>query len=345
MVPLLSLLLLSGALLAAPQDDASFRLLQGERLGLAAPQDNASFRLIQGSRIAVAFREADSLRAVGILRFMEGLPPLPALPDSLPSGVTLFIAPDPSSYDSLSGGEVPEWGAGVAVPRLNRIVMPGYGTQRTRGWSEARVLQHEWAHLALHQHLRGLRIPQWFDEGYAEWASGGWNAGEGWRLRVAFALGGAPPLDSLDLAWPRDRAAAGLAYLLSATAVEYLVQESGERGLRLFLDRWKAERSLDAAMRGVYGLTRGQFEEDWKSYVRKRYGWLFVLSHSFVFWLSLALALLVMVRIRRGRNREAMARLRATEPPDRPAYWEDMPEGTKDGYGRSTEGEASNKDR
>jgi hypothetical protein len=258
--------------------------------------------------------------------------------------LSLFIAPDQSTFDELTGGAVPEWGAGVAIPSLNRIVVPGFGLQRARGWSEARVLKHEWAHLGLHQYLEGLRVPHWFDEGYAEWASGGWSPGEGWRLRVAFALGNAPPLDSLALAWPRDPVSANLAYLLSATAVEYLVRESGERGLGLFLDRWRSERSFDRAFRNTYGLTLGQFEEDWKVYVRKRYGWLFVLSHSSVFWLSMALALLVLMRIRRGRDREAMARLRAGEPPDRPAYWQEAEGGTNDGQARSTEGYTSSED-
>jgi hypothetical protein len=88
----------------------------------------------------------------------------------------------------------------------------------------------------------------------------------------------------------------------------------------------------------------GQFEEDWKGYVRRRYGWLFVLSHSSVFWLSLAFALLVLVRIRRGRDREAMARLRAGEPPDRPAFWQDGQSGTNDGVARSSEEDVSNED-
>lgn len=309
------------------------------------PGDDEGFRWASGPRVAVAYQGADSIRAVRIGEFLRGLPPLPALPDTLPSGLSLFIAPNQDSFDELTGGAVPEWGAGVAMPSLGRIVVPGFGPQRARGWSEARVLKHEWAHLALYQHLEGLRIPNWFNEGYAEWASGGWTPGEGWRLRVAIALGRAPPLDSLVLAWPRDQASASLAYLLSATAVEYLVRESGERGLRLFLDRWRSERSFDAALRNTYGLTLGQFEEDWKAYVRKRYGWLFVLSHSSVFWLSLAVALLVLVRVRRGRDREAMARLRAGEPPDRPAYWQEAEDGTIEKDLRSTEGDASNEDR
>lgn len=274
--------------------------------------------------MSLGFTAADSLRARNVLRFLEGLPPLAGLPSSLPRGVIAYITPDSAAFDSLAGGTVPEWGAAVAVPELNRMVIPREARRRTRGWAEARVLQHEWAHLGLHQYLQGLWVPRWFDEGYAQWGSGGWNPTQGWRLRVVFALGKAPALDSLVLDWPRDRASAEVAYLLSATAVEYLVGESGERGLRLFLEAWKEEGSFPEAMRRVYGVTPDQFEEDWKRYVRRRYGWLFVLSHSAVFWLTLTLALLLMVRIRRGRDREAMARLRATEPPDEPAYWENM---------------------
>lgn len=304
----------------------------------AQVSDVSGFEWRAGERVAVAFRGGDSLRARNIQDFLLGLPPLPGLPDTLPTGLSLFIAPDQGTFDALTGGTVPEWGAGVAIPSLGRIVVPGYGQQRARGWSEARVLQHEWAHLGLHQFLSSLRIPQWFDEGYAEWASGGWSPTEGWRLRVAFALGRAPPLDSLVLGWPRDRASADLAYLLSATAVEYLIMESGERGLQLFLERWRSQGRFDLALRTTYGLTLGQFEEDWKGYVRKRYGWLFVVSHSSVFWLTLTLALLLMVRVRRGRNREAMARLRAGEPPDKPVFWDGPEEGTNAGSERSTEG-------
>lgn len=314
--------------------------------GQEARPEAGSFRWIPGERVRVAYSPADSLRAHRLFDFLEGLPPLPGLPPELPREVTLYIAPTETIFDSLAGGAVPEWGAAVVVPALNRVVVPREGPRRTRGWTEARVLQHEWAHLGLHQYLPGLRVPRWFDEGYAEWASGGWSPREGWRLRVALAMGGAPPLDSLVLDWPRDRAQAELAYHLSATAVEYLIAESGERGLRLFLEAWRDDGSFPRALRRVYGVTEGQFEEDWKKYVRKRYGWLFVLSHSAVFWLTLTLALLVMVRIRKGRDREGMARLRATEPPDEPAYWtQDETEGTMDGLQRSPEETNAKQDR
>ncbi len=310
------------------------------------PEDS-TFAWLHGAMVEIAYRGADSLRAENLLEFLEGLPPLPGLPAGTPASVTVFIAPTDSVFMALAGGAVPEWGAAVAIPSLSRMVLPREGGRRVRGWTEARVLQHEWAHLGLHQFLPGMRIPRWFDEGYAEWASGGWSPTQGWRLRVAFALGQAPALDSLVLSWPRDRSSAELAYLLSATAVEYLVRESGERGLRLFLEAWREEENFSAGLRRVYGVTPGQFEEDWKKYVRRRYGWLFALSHSTVFWLTLALALLVLVRIRRGRDREALARLRATEPPDQPAFWQKVEEGgdgTNRGSERSAEGTAESKE-
>ncbi len=332
-LPILSSVLLVVGTAAAPfhgrppESSGSSAYLQ------ALPQA-ASYRWAQGDRVRVGYRGGDSLRARRILALLQSLPPFPALPDTLPSGVSVYIAPNRPAFDSLAGGTVPEWGAGVALPSRGRIIMPGFGVQRTRGWDEARVLKHEWAHVALQQYLQGLRVPRWFDEGFSQWTSGGWAFTDGWRLRVAFAMGRAPPLDSLVLAWPRDRASAELAYLLSATAVEYLVAESGERGLELLLQRWREERSFPAAFRRVYGVTLGQFEEDWKKYVKRRYGWLFVLSHSTAFWLVLTLALLLMARVRKKRNREAMARLRATEPPDQPAYWAHAPdEGGREGSG------------
>lgn len=275
---------------------------------------------VEGRSVTVFHGGRHEGLASAVLGFLEALPPLPALPAGVPGRVHAYLAPDPASFDRLTGGRIPEWGAGVAIPARRTLVLPVYASTRTLGGDRARVLRHEWAHLGLHAHLDGLRIPRWFDEGYAEWA-GGWDRSEAWMLRVLLATGRAPPLDSLTLDWPRDAASARAAYLLSATAVEYLVRESGERGLRLFLDRWRDGDSFEGALHATYGVTPGQFELHWRGYVRRRYGWLLFLSQSTVVWAILAMLLLLLLRIRRRRDRERMARLRAGEVPDAPAYW------------------------
>lgn len=327
----------AGAVLAAcgppaGSDASAEDLLQRAGLGLRVVPYGTPAPSLEGEpalRGVVHYWPGDSLRALRVARTLALSPDLPALEPGLPSGVHIVLAPSPERFDSLTGGMIPEWGAGVAIPSLGRIVLPIYPAPRTRGWDEARVIRHEWAHLGLHQALSGLRIPRWFDEGYAEWASGGWNAAEGWRLRVAMATGRLPPLDSLALAWPRDRASADLAYLLAGSAVEFLVDRSGERGMEIFLARWAREESFEAALRGTYGLTGSQLEESWRRFLRSRYGWLAVVSGSLVFWMLAGLALLALFAVRRRRDRLKLERLRAEEPPDLPAWWmgDEVPDG------------------
>jgi hypothetical protein len=138
------------------------------------------------------------------------------------------------------------------------------------------------------------------------------------------------PLDSLTFSWPRDEARARTAYLLSATTVEYLVVEGGPRALEVLFRRWKELGNFERAFRATFGATTAQFEEDWRRYVESRYGWLFVLSHSAVFWMFLSLALVVMASVRRKARREHMARLRAEDIPDRPSFWL-IPDGLQEG--------------
>jgi hypothetical protein len=277
--------------------------------------------VLQGERSRVHFAPSDALVAQRVLELLDGQPPLAGLPARLPDSVDAVLAHSPEAFDEMTGGVVPEWRAGVAIPAENILVMPtGEGVRVVDG-EGLRTLRHEWAHLGLHGYLGDLRVPRWFDEGYAQWASGGFDASEAWRLRVLIALGRAPQMDSLELRWPGGREEARVAYLLAASAVTYLLEAGGERGLEIFLERWRDDRSFESAFRETFGVTSNQFEEDWKRHVRDRYGWLFVVSRSSVFWMLLALVLLFMVRGREARNREKLARLRAGELPDAPAYW------------------------
>lgn len=298
-------------------------------LGAQIPEQLAGepYHSLTGTRAEIHFAREDSLLAARLLELVDGQPPLPGLPSDVPSGVDVVVTHGVAAFDELLGGAVPEWRAGVALPAANLMVIPaGEGPSVVEG-AGRQTLRHEWAHLGLHGYLGDLRVPRWFDEGYAQWASGGFDTSEAWRLRVLLAFDRAPSMDSLSLRWPAELERARVAYLLSASAVAYLLEASGERGLAIFLERWRDERSFDRALRLTYGVTPGQFEEDWKAHVRDRYGWLVVLSHSSVFWLILTLVLLLLVAVRRRRNREKLARLRATEPPDDPAYWIEVDRG------------------
>ncbi len=285
------------------------------------PADTTSaWRHLESPRFTARYQAGDSLRAARALETLEAVRPLPGL-SVADARATLTVAPTREVMDSLVGGLVPEWAGAVAIPGRMEMIVPSGRFWPGSRVEEVRVLRHEWAHLALAHEMGRLRIPRWFNEGYAEWAAGGWLEGGGLKLSVALAFGGAPPLDSITIGWPRERVPAEVAYLLSASVIHYLVESSGTGGLEAFLAAWKESGSFADGMREVYGAAPDQLEVAWRKWVKRRYGWLMVLSHSTVFWLLLAGALAAMFFVRRRYRREQMARLRAGEPPDTPAFW------------------------
>lgn len=268
----------------------------------------------------VHWREGEAA-ARRILELLELRPGLPGLPPGFPSRAYVYLAPDRDVWDALTESRAPEWSAGIAIPAFHRAVIPLFASTAGGIGERDRTVLHEWAHLGLHEYLAGLRIPRWFDEGYAQRASGGWRISEAWRLRLALAGSAAPPLDSLSLDWPRGRGEAGLAYLLAGSAVAYLVDRSGNRGLPVFLARWRELGDFEEAFRRTFGYSTGAFETRWVDHVRRRYSWIALASENAVFWAIVGAALIVLARARARRRILGLARLRAAQPPARPAYW------------------------
>jgi hypothetical protein len=233
--------------------------------------------------------------------------PLPGLgPRAAPAGTTIVLATSPASFAAAAGGRVPEWAGGVAIPSQRRIVVPAYTVPGVDRRSAEATLRHEIVHLIVHEELPAP-IPRWFDEGYAEIASGGWDASAGWTLRIALLLGEAPPLDSLALAWPARAGRARMAYLLSATMVDHLRTRTGEAGFALLLESWRREGDLDRAVRTTFGMTLGQLEDEWREAVRRRYGWLTIAANVGALWLLAILIGGLAILPRRRRNRLRMA--------------------------------------
>lgn len=291
-------------------------------LALLLPQEPVSIR--DGNLIVRAWPGTVPLAESLLGRSHTPFPGLPADVLDQPPAIRILLPGDEAAFDAVTGGRTPDWGAGVALPDSGIIVLPAYASPRGRLPDLPRVLRHELAHVALQRYLGAARVPRWFSEGYATWAAGQLDADAGWILRLAFLTRRAPPLDSITLTWPEGAADARVAYLLSASAVEYLHDNGGERVLAIFLEQWRASGSFENALRGTYGLTIEQLEHYWGRAVRRRYGWLLFFAQATVLWAIFTVIALILWTIRRRRDRRRLERLRATEPPDDPAYW--MPE-------------------
>jgi hypothetical protein len=188
----------------------------------------------------------------------------PGLGVRTPGSLRLIIVPDGSYLDSLSGGRAPAWGAAVALPGTRTILL------RADQGDLYRTLRHELAHLALHESVK-IRVPLWFDEGYAAWAAGEWSRFEGLELNLAVVRGSIPDFRGLDGSLRGSATTADAAYALAASAVVELSRRNPSGSLTPLMARLVGGQDFEAAVLASTGLTIAQFETEWRKAVRRRY--------------------------------------------------------------------------
>ena len=225
----------------------------------------------------------------------------PGLGRRLPGPLQLILVPNGRVLDSLTHGKAPAWGAAVAIPEERTILLRAdvddiYGT-----------LRHELAHVALHEAVR-VRVPLWFDEGYAAWAAGEWDRLGTLELNLAVVRGEIPDLAGLDGALRGSATTADVAYALAASAVTELARRNPSGSLTPLLQRLERGQDFEVSVLETTGLTLSRFEGEWQLHLRHRYGlanWLLAGGG----WGAIALFLWVLVRLRRRADRDRRAAL------------------------------------
>jgi hypothetical protein len=213
----------------------------------------------------------------------------------------LIVLRNGAALDSLTGGRAPGWGAAIALPEIGTIAI------RADGAELPRTFRHELAHLVLHQEVQ-VRLPLWFDEGYAGYAAGEWDRFAALELNLAVARGALPSLRALDGALRGSAATADAAYGLAMSAVAELARRNPSGTLSPLLDRLRAGDDFDAAVLATTGLPPERFEEAWSRATRRRYGlatWLLAGGG----WLAVAAVVLGLARYRRRADEARRAAL------------------------------------
>lgn len=270
---------------------------------------DAPERLDRGRFTAVYFPTERAL-AKSLLEQAVRTDTFPGLPRPR-QHVLIALAPDRRRFREWVGPSAPEWGAAIAFPESQRIVLQGRSAGSDAG-DPREVVRHELAHLALHESLGDLP-PRWFDEGYASFAAREWTREDALTANVALAVRGTPTFDALDELFGAGSMAAQNGYALAYRAVVELAALDTARGLAPFFDAWRREGSMDRAMRSAYGMTLSGFEQRWRQRTQRRYGALALVGDVTVAGLILLVLVGPLYVARRQRDRRRLAAMVAAD--------------------------------
>lgn len=228
-----------------------------------------------------------------------------------PGAVRIAVAPSSSEFESLHRGLLPEWGE--AFSDGSRMLIGIDASRVLRSERPLReVIRHELSHMFLDQRTGGVSCPFWFAEGVAMRQSGEWTLAMQWRLAMSVWRRDMPDLAELDGPFPRSGERASLAYLLSFTAVDRLL-EGRERRLVTLTAFMRETGDFGRAFLLTFGETEDEFTSRIETDLESRYRKTAVLVHSSPYWLSLAGLFLLVYFLKRRRARRKVARWEAGE--------------------------------
>jgi len=251
--------------------------------------------------VTVVAWPADMTRAVALAEMAEATADWPGLGRRSAGPLRLVLAPDQETFTRIGRGRAPGWGVGLAFPTSGTIVLRGDDPDLTG------TLRHELAHLVLHRAI-AVRVPLWFDEGYASWAAGEFGRADALALNFAVIRRQIPTLRELDAALRGTANTAATAYALAASAVLELGRRTRSGSLDPLMERLEGGQSFADAVLGATGFTLDRFDETWRRSVRRRYSLVTWFAASGM-WLLLAGAVVGGYAYRRRREAPRRARL------------------------------------
>lgn len=230
----------------------------------------------------------------------------------LPDTLNLAIVQTQAQFDSLAGGTIPDWGAGAAIPTRNLIILRETMMDRYPG-TMADLIEHELAHIAMYQRVRGARLPRFIEEGFASWFAGEWAFSQVTTVAAAQITKSLLPLRDIDEVNRFHQAEANLAYAQSYLVVFYILQRFGELGLVDLLDAFAEGKNISEAFHSGLGISFWRFEADYRKFLSDNYTLLAILSDMSGLWIFLAVVVIIGWLLLRRRRKTAIDRWKEEE--------------------------------
>lgn len=158
--------------------------------------------------------------------------------------------------------------SGVTEPLKNRIALPFVGDYR----AYRQTLHHELVHAIINDIYYGgtlqsivqnnirLRIPHWFNEGLAEYASEGWSSDADDWLRDATVHDDVPDIQMIN----------GFAsYQAGQGLWDYIAEQYGREKISEILQRLRMTHSIEGSFQRATGLTMHELSDRWRAALKQ----------------------------------------------------------------------------
>ncbi len=228
--------------------------------------------------------------------------------EALQIPVSVLIVKSDAEFRRYLQNRVPEWSQAVALPEQRTIVLKLADAQQIK--ESPRILLHELIHVLIFDRLKGRYIPVWLSEGLADYFSeNGLSYDKKVILAQAIVNKKIIDLQAIDtlLTWPAPKAR--LAYIEAQSAVEFIVNEFGEKQLMALLNNVTQHRSFAKAFYQTFGFDLLDFEIKWNEYITRKYRWMVLLKiEEWIFALS-GILFLIAVLVVYLRNKRKLKEL------------------------------------
>jgi len=175
--------------------------------------------------------------------------------------VTIIVVEDAAEYERIQPATMTR---GFATFGGNRIYLRGSDLDQE-------VVTHEVAHILLGKNVRReLSIPDWFNEGFAQFVS----RGDGHRREIFYIVASGrllplPELDRVDALHGPNRE---FPTIQGLAIVQFLVHEYGQDKLWDLVSRLSHARTFSQALLDTYGRSDLELSERWLAYAESEYG-------------------------------------------------------------------------
>jgi len=206
---------------------------------------------------------------------------------------------------------------GVTLLKQKKIILRSpsillFGAQDYRS-----VIAHELCHIFISDITGAINAPVWLHEGLSMYFEPVWywNSFPSMVLPISYLSGNLIPFSALARSFPPDEKLVQTAYIQSKDFIAFLIATFGMEKMKILL-RELRNTDINSALIMNYGNNTEDLEELWRTSLKERYNWVYILTQTNFFWFAVSICAIIGFVLTKIRRKKVIARMASEESAD-----------------------------